>query len=111
MNESRRRTENPYESPETEPSLPRGSMIKAVIAAIVGILSAIYLINPTAGFVELIPDWIPGVGNLDEATATALLLSSLAYFGWDFRSLFGRRATPIKEDRRTVEQQGSTDGE
>ena len=41
----------------------------------------IYLVNPTAGMVELIPDVVPFIGNLDEATATALLLGCLSYFG------------------------------
>lgn len=40
-------------------------------------LSAVYLINPTAGIIELIPDNLPWVGNLDEGGATALLLWSL----------------------------------
>jgi uncharacterized membrane protein YkvA (DUF1232 family) len=53
-------------------STPRGnSKFLAILAAIV---SVIYLINPGAGFIELIPDNIPFVGNLDEAGATALLI-------------------------------------
>lgn len=43
----------------------------AVLAAVVGI---VYLINPTAGVLELIPDVMPVVGNLDEAGATALVI-------------------------------------
>jgi uncharacterized membrane protein YkvA (DUF1232 family) len=45
--------------------------VGAVLGIIVG---AIYLLNPGAGIIELIPDAIPLVGNLDEAGATALLL-------------------------------------
>lgn len=41
------------------------------------VLSALYLINPTAGIIELIPDNLPLLGNLDEAGATILLLKSL----------------------------------
>lgn len=37
-------------------------------------LGAVYLINPTAGVLELLPDALPFVGNLDEAGATALLI-------------------------------------
>ncbi|MFQ3630070.1 hypothetical protein [Roseiflexus sp.] len=37
-------------------------------------LGVIYLINPTAGVLELIPDALPVVGNLDEAAATALVI-------------------------------------
>jgi hypothetical protein len=45
--------------------------VGAVLGIVVG---AIYLLNPTAGILELIPDITPFVGNLDEAGATALLL-------------------------------------
>ena len=37
-------------------------------------LGIVYLINPTAGFLELIPDALPIVGNLDEAAATTLVI-------------------------------------
>ncbi|MBO9325329.1 MAG: DUF1232 domain-containing protein [Roseiflexus sp.] len=37
-------------------------------------LGIVCLINPTAGVLELIPDALPFVGNLDEATATALVI-------------------------------------
>ena len=57
--------------------------------AIIGILAGLYLIYPSFGIFELIPDNIPFVGNLDEVTATFLLLSSLAYFGIDVRDVFG----------------------
>ena len=38
---------------------------------------------PGFGVFEFIPDTFPFIGNLDEATATLLLLSTLAYFGID----------------------------
>ncbi|MGQ9895816.1 MAG: hypothetical protein ACUVSY_18715 [Roseiflexus sp.] len=37
-------------------------------------LGVVYLINPTAGVLELIPDALPFVGNLDEAAATTLII-------------------------------------
>ncbi|MGQ9827313.1 MAG: hypothetical protein ACUVSY_02320 [Roseiflexus sp.] len=37
-------------------------------------LGIIYLINPTAGILELIPDALPFIGNLDEAAATTLVI-------------------------------------
>ena len=64
-------------------------MRKNVTVIIIGVLSALYLINPGFGIFEFIPDAIPIVGNLDEGTATFLLLSSLAYFGIDLRKQFG----------------------
>ena len=65
-------------------------IIKSLIVLIVGLLSAIYLVNPTAGLVEFIPDNFPFFGNIDEATATTLLLASLKYFGIDLTSIFRR---------------------
>lgn len=45
-------------------------------AAVIGaVLAAAYILNPGAGVFELIPDVVPGIGNLDEAAATALLLA------------------------------------
>ncbi|MBP6602774.1 MAG: DUF1232 domain-containing protein [Verrucomicrobiales bacterium] len=63
----------------------------SIIVGVLGAFSAIYLFNPTAGFLELIPDNLPIVGNLDEAAAAALLISCLSYFGLDLGSLFGRK--------------------
>lgn len=68
----------------------------SIIVGVLGAFSAIYLFNPTAGFLELIPDNLPIVGNLDEAAAAALLISCLSYFGFDLGSLFGRK--PKKDD-------------
>ena len=62
--------------------------MKNLIVAIVGIISTMYLLNIGLGFIELIPDNIPLLGNLDEAAATALLLSCLSYFGIDLFNLF-----------------------
>lgn len=58
---------------------------------IVGLVSLVYLANPTAGILELIPDNVPLVGNLDEAGATGILISCLAYFGID-TTRFARRS-------------------
>ena len=62
--------------------------MRAIIVVLVGIVSFIYLVNPTSGLVELIPDFIPVVGNLDEAGAMALLVAVLGYFGFDISNLF-----------------------
>ncbi len=55
---------------------------------LLGLFSFIYLLNPTAGFIELIPDNIPIIGNLDEAAAVALLLMCLRYFGYNLPDIF-----------------------
>jgi uncharacterized membrane protein YkvA (DUF1232 family) len=53
-----------------------------------GAFALLYLINPSAGVFEIIPDNIPLVGNLDEGLATTLLLSCLNYFGYNSVQLF-----------------------
>ena len=47
--------------------------LKTLGVATLGIIGIIYLLNPTAGILELIPDAIPITGNLDEAAAVALV--------------------------------------
>ena len=63
---------------------------------LLGLLSTLYLLNPTAGFFELIPDNIPIIGNLDEAAAVALLVMCLRYFGYELPDIFNRgdKASP-----------------
>lgn len=47
-----------------------------VVAYLAGIvLGVVYIINPGSGVVELLPDNLPGIGNIDEAAMTALLLT------------------------------------
>ena len=47
-----------------------------VVMLLMGI-GIIYLLNPTAGLLELIPDNLPFVGNLDDATAAILVWKGL----------------------------------
>jgi hypothetical protein len=61
-------------------------------------IAVLYLLNPTAGFLELIPDNFPLIGNMDEAAATLIILNALRYYGVDLSRLFGRTA------RETVQQ-------
>jgi Protein of unknown function (DUF1232) len=59
-----------------------------VLAALLGlVLSGIYLLNPTAGLFEFLPDNLPFVGNLDEGAASVLFLWALA----TLRDWFTRR--------------------
>jgi hypothetical protein len=59
---------------------------------IVGLAAAagLYLLNPTAGILELLPDNLPLIGNLDEATAALILASTARYYGLDLTKLYGR---------------------
>ena len=74
--------------------------MKIFFVIFIGIISLTYLVNPTAGFFELIPDNIPLLGNLDEAAACALFLAVLRYFGVDLtgflRTTLGERKPPRK---------------
>lgn len=62
-----------------------------VVAGAVVAVSALYLANPGFGIVELIPDNIPVIGNLDEALAAWALAASLAVFGIEIPMWAGRR--------------------
>jgi hypothetical protein len=44
--------------------------------------SAFYLMNPGFGIVELLPDGLPIIGNLDESVAVLVLLRSLIEIGF-----------------------------
>ncbi len=77
-------------------------MIKNILVALAGLIGFIYILNPTAGVLELIPDNIPIVGNLDEAAAAALVLAALRYYGVDLtgflRRVFKNDADDKKDD-------------
>lgn len=65
--------------------------MKSLLVLLAALLSLVYLINPGAGIIEFIPDNLPIIGNLDEATATAVLLACARYFGLDITRFFGRK--------------------
>jgi hypothetical protein len=54
--------------------------MKKFFISLLALASAFYLLNPTAGIFELLPDNIPFVGNVDEGLAVYLLFSSIEYF-------------------------------
>ena len=74
------------------------SNMKSFFIGLVGVLSVIYLLNPTLGVFELFPDNLPVVGNLDEAAATTILLSALSYFGIDLHNFFKRKSKSTKKE-------------
>ena len=47
---------------------------------ILAALGLVYILNPGAGFIELIPDNLPIVGNLDEGAAFLLIWYALVEF-------------------------------
>lgn len=79
-------------------NFPKDMLVLAIAA-----VAVIYLINPTLGVFEFLPDNLPIVGNIDEAGATMLVIGALRYFGFDLTTLFKtRKEEPevIVQDRR-----------
>ena len=68
----------------------RRNLLTHLLVLLAGALAALYLVNPTFGLFELLPDNLPLVGNLDEAGAMLLLTNALAWYGIDLNRL-GRR--------------------
>jgi len=64
------------EPPQTKPG-----WIGQSLAAVGALVSALYLANIGAGFVELSPDNLPGIGNLDEFFFSLLLIYCLQKLG------------------------------
>lgn len=61
-----------------KPLSARGVPVRVVyLMAVVG---GIYLLNPTAGLLEIIPDTLPLIGNLDEGGATLAVWYGLLEF-------------------------------
>ncbi len=74
-------------------------LLKEMFVIALGVIAVLYLLNPTAGFLELIPDNLPLIGNLDEAGATLLLINVLRYYGIDLDRLFGKRQERLPDGR------------
>ena len=62
--------------------------MRGIIVFCLGVVAVLYLLNIGVGVIELIPDNIPFVGNLDEGSAVILLLMCLRYFGLDVTKIF-----------------------
>jgi len=65
-------------------------LIKETIILAFTAIAGLYLINPTAGIFEFLPDNLPLIGNLDEAAAVVIILSTLRYYGLDLTRLYKR---------------------
>ncbi|MDF1563954.1 MAG: DUF1232 domain-containing protein [Deltaproteobacteria bacterium] len=74
-------------------------LVKGLILLLGGLLGAVYLLNPGAGVIELIPDALPVVGNLDEAAAIGLLISCVKGLR-SLRRERRERSLPEGADRR-----------
>lgn len=67
-------TAPPLSAQDRKTGSPLGSVI-------LGVICVLYLINPTAGVFELIPDNLPFIGNLDEIGAVTGLYIALNNLG------------------------------
>ena len=65
--------------------------MRRFLVALLALFCGWYLLNPTWGLIEIIPDNLPIVGNLDEATVVAVLLACLRYFGCDLTRFLARQ--------------------
>ena len=53
--------------------------MRKLTAIVLAGLSVVYLVNPTAGLFELLPDNLPFIGNVDESLAAYVLFSAIEY--------------------------------
>jgi len=68
------------------------------------IIGFIYLLNPTMGIVELIPDIFPFIGNFDEGIAVLLILAGVV------EALEGKKYRQSQEEgEQDVDQQRTED--
>lgn len=70
-------------------------ILKEAFIILAAVIAVIYLINPGFGALELIPDFAPVIGNLDEATAVLILLNTLRYYGLDLTGALNRRREEV----------------
>lgn len=88
----------PGPAAQADPAQPPNFLSRLTVGGITAI-AALYLINPTAGVIEFIPDVVPVIGNLDEGAAMVLLISGLSFFGVNIgwlSSIFGRGVSKRK---------------
>ena len=65
------------------------------------IIGLIYLLNPTLGIIEFIPDNLPIIGNLDESVAVMLVLAGIVELleGKKYRKPKGENENPEPEPK------------
>ena len=67
------------------------------------ILGGVYLLNPTLG-IDLLPDNLPIVGNLDEAAVMVLVLGAIRYLGINLPDFVERWIQPTTKLPPTIDQ-------
>lgn len=74
QNTALQQNNSPANTPSPEKRMP------AWIKYSLGLVGLVYILNPTSGIFELLPDVMPYVGNLDEGAAAVLLWTGLQEF-------------------------------
>ena len=82
-------------------------LFKEMVIVGLGLFAVVYLIFPTLGIFELIPDAVPLIGSMDEAAATVVIVNTLNYYGLDLGRLYGKPKK--RRRRRTIQQPPSED--
>lgn len=75
------KTRIPAQVPDTSRE-QKQTMLPRPVLLVIAVVCGLYLVMPTLGIFELIPDAIPLIGSLDEAGATAGLLFAAGGLGW-----------------------------
>ncbi len=70
--------QNKITGPLTAPLSSRG--VPRWLTFLLAVLGFIYILNPTAGIIEFIPDNMPLIGNLDEGAAMLLIWYGIVEF-------------------------------
>ena len=93
------------------PILPPEQPIWAkAVAWLTIVAGGVYLINPTAGIFEALPDNLPVVGNLDEAAVVFIMLAAMRYLGMHFPEFieqWARRVPGLPPGTDRGEEQGT----
>lgn len=69
---------------------------------IAAFVAAVYLLNPSFGVFEFVPDNLPLVGNLDEAMMAVVVVGVLGHFGIDVADVFWRSPAARARMKDTV---------
>ena len=80
---------------EVVPAVPEQPRWAKTLAWTILILGGVYMLNPTFG-VDILPDNLPIIGNLDEMTIVLMMLGSLNYLGIQLPEFISRWLTPVR---------------
>ena len=80
-----------------ESNRAKRTILGTLVAVAVAMFCIVYMLNPTAGFFEFIPDSIPFIGNVDEGLIMLLFLVCLKYLGIDIPLGKSSRDAPPKQ--------------